>query len=180
MAEFTGADFYNAVFHLAFLVVYVEMVRWSTRGDDSETDHVELVFSPLTRTASRIGGISSLVAAVLMSAFFGYFLFLNPSTLTFDLRVVLHVVIEFLVIGSLFVSGFAMMRMWHFAPVLYLISVASILTSTLFAMIYFGTRTHPIPMDIVGVGLSTILLVVFGIVYTAQYLDLYSRARSGR
>ena len=72
---------------------------------------------------------------------------------------------------------FAMMRLWRFAPVLYLISVASILTSTLFAMIYFGTRTHLIPMDIVGVSLSMILLVVFGIVYTAQYLDLYSRVQ---
>jgi hypothetical protein len=70
--------------------------------------------------------------------------------------------------------------MWRFAVALYFISIASILTSTLFATIFFGTRAHPIPMDIVGVGLSTVLILVFGIVYTAQYWELYSKAKGRR
>jgi hypothetical protein len=180
MPDFTGADLYNAIFHLAFLAIYIEMVRRSVRGADLEADHVELVFSRLTRTASRMGGMASMVAAVLMSGFFGYFLYLNPTTLIFDVRVLLHVVIELIVVGFLFVSGFAMMRMWRFAPALYLISITSILTSTLFAMIFFGSRTHPIPMEIVGVGLSIVLILVFGIVYTAQYWGLYSKAKGRR
>ena len=154
------------------------MVRRSLRGADLEADHVELIFSRLTRTASRIGGMASLVAAVLMGGFFGYFLYLNPATLISDVRVLVHIAIELLVVGFLFVSGFAMMRMWRFAAALYLISIGSILTSTLFAMIFFRTRTHPISMDIVGMGISTVLILVFGIVYTAQYWELYSHVKS--
>ncbi len=78
-------------------------------------------------------------------------------------------------IVSLLVSGIAMMQRWFYAPALYLISVASILTLTLFAIIYFGTNVQPIPIDIVGVSLTTVLIVVFGIVYTAQYLELSAK-----
>ena len=180
MTSHATSDYLRILFHAAFLAIYVEMVRNSLLNLNSKEHNYNTFLNPHTIRSSRIGGIACLIAGGIIGCFFIYFLYLDPETLLNDWGVLSHVVIQFLSIPILVISGVAMIQMWTSATSLFLLSISWILGSTLFALLQFGRRSHSIHMEVIGVAITTAMMIVFGILYTSQYSNFSSNSKKGR